>query len=120
MPASTGPMHGAAHTAKAPPSRSLEPRLRAPCTSPAPTSLSGHGSSPMKASPNTTRTKPEIFSSRNWSRKSEPPTSEPPRRRAATNTAVNPSTNGTLAATTRRAVPGWPSRSASTADTADR
>ena len=119
MPASTGPMHGAAHTAKAPPSRSLEPRLRAPCTSPAPTSLSGHGSSPMKASPNTTRTKPEIFSSRNWSRKSEPPTSAAATP-SATNTAVKPSTNGTLAATTRRAVPGWPRRSASTADTADR
>ena len=119
MPASTGPIQGAAHTANAPPSKSLEPRLRAPCTRPAPTSRSGHGSSPMKASPNTTRTKPEIFSNRNWSRKSEPPTSAAATPRA-TNTALKPSTNGTLAATTRRAVPGWPRRSASTADTAER
>ncbi len=53
-------MHGAAHTANAPPSRTREPRPRASCRSPAPTSRSGHGSRPMKASPNTTRTNPAI------------------------------------------------------------
>ena len=42
-------MHGAAQIAKAPPSSTREPRLRAPCTRPAPTSRSGQGSRPMKA-----------------------------------------------------------------------
>src|SRR5262245_53631075 len=37
-----------------------------------------------------------------------------------TKKAVKPATNGTLPATTRRAVPGWPSLSASTADTVER
>ena len=60
-------MHGAAHTANAPPSRTREPRPRASCRSPAPTRRSGHGRSPMKASPNTTSTKPAMRSSRNWS-----------------------------------------------------
>ena len=53
-------MHGAAQIAKAPPSSTREPRLRAPCTSPAPTSRSGQGSRPMNASPKTTSTKPAI------------------------------------------------------------
>src|SRR3990170_4021867 len=119
MAARTGPMHGAAHTAKAPPRRTREPRLRAPRTSPAPRSRSGHGRSPMNASPKMTRTKPATFSSRNWSAKRRPPTSAAPTP-SSTKNAVKPSTNGKLARTTRRAVPGCPSRSASTADTADR
>ena len=73
----------------------------------------------MNASPKTTSTKPETCSSRNWSRKSPPPRSAAPTP-SATKTAVKPSTNGMLATTTRRAVPGWPSRSASTAETAER
>ncbi len=64
--ASTGPMHGAAQIANAPPSSTREPRLRAPCTSPAPTSRSGQGSRPMKANPKTTRTNPATRWSRNW------------------------------------------------------
>ena len=39
---------------------------------------------------------------------------------SATKTAVKPSTNGMLASTTRRADPRSPSRSASTAETAER
>ena len=39
-------MHGAAQTANAPPRRTREPRERAPWTSPAPTSRSGHGQEP--------------------------------------------------------------------------
>ena len=58
--ASTGPIHGAAHTAKASPRSTNEPRRRAPCSSPAPSSRSGQGSSPMKASPKTMSTKPAI------------------------------------------------------------
>ena len=66
-------MHGAAQIANAPPSRTREPRLRAPWTSPAPTSRSGHGRRPMNASPKTTRTNPAIRSSRNWSWKNSAP-----------------------------------------------
>jgi hypothetical protein len=73
----------------------------------------------MNASPNTTRTNPAICSSRNWSRNRLPPSSDAPTPRA-TKTAVNPRTNGMLDATTRRAVPGRPSSSALTAETADR
>ena len=67
--ASTGPMHGAAQIANAPPSNTRDPRLRAPCTRPAPTRRSGQGRRPMNASPKTTSTKPAIRWSRNWSRK---------------------------------------------------
>ena len=74
---------------------------------------------PMNASPNTTRTKPAIRSSRNWSPRIRPPTSAAPTP-SSTKNAVKPTTNGTLPVTTRRAVPGCPSRSASTAETADR
>ena len=59
----------------------------------------------MNASPKTTRTKPAIRSSRNWSRKSPAPISWAPTP-SATKTAVKPSTNGMLASTTRRAEPG--------------
>ena len=106
-------MHGAAHTAKAPPSRNDEPRRRAPWTSPAPTSRSGHGSRPMNTSPKTIRTKPAICSSRNWFRGIERPTAAAPAP-SRTKTAMRPATNGRLARTTRRAAPGSPSRSAST------
>src|SRR6185503_3742745 len=99
--------------------RAAEPRERAPCTSPAPTSRSGQGRRPMNARPKTTRTKPEICSSRNWLRRRLPPTSDAPTPRR-TKTAVSPSTKGTLETTTRRAVPGRPSSSALTAETADR
>ena len=91
-----GPMHGAAQIANAPPSSTREPRLRAPCTRPAPTSRSGQGSSPMKANPKTTRMNPATRSSRNSSRKNPAPMSWAPMPRA-TNTAVKPSTNGMLA-----------------------
>ena len=119
MAASTGPMHGAAQTAKAPPSRTREPRDRAPWTIPAPTSRSGQGRRPMKARPNTTSTKPETCSRRNWLRKRLPPSRDAPTP-SRTKIDVNPSTNGMLDTTTRRAVPGRPSSSASTAETADR
>ena len=39
---------------------------------------------------------------------------------SSTKKAVKPRTKGTLATTTRRAFPGWPSLSASTAETAER
>ena len=71
-------MHGAAHTAKAPPRRTREPRPRASCRRPAPTSRSGHGSKPMNASPKTTRTNPATRSSRNWSPRILPPTRAAP------------------------------------------
>ena len=73
----------------------------------------------MNASPKTTSTKPATRSSRNWSPSTRPPTSAAPTPRSTKN-AVKPATNGMLAATTRRAVPGSPSRSASTAEIAER
>ena len=73
----------------------------------------------MNAKPTTTSTNPAIFSSRNWSDSTRPPTSAAPTP-SSTKNAVNPRTNGMLAATTRRPVPGSPSLSASIADTADR
>ena len=73
----------------------------------------------MNASPKTTSTKPATRSSRNWSPRIRPPTSAAPTPRSTKN-AVKPTTNGTLPVSTRRAVPGWPSRSASTAETAER
>jgi hypothetical protein len=73
----------------------------------------------MKASPNTTSTKPATSSSRNWSRNRLPPRSDAPTPRSTKN-AVKPRTNGMLDATTRRAVPGRPSSSADTAETVDR
>ena len=73
----------------------------------------------MKTSPKTISTNPAICSSRNWFRRSEPPIAAAPAP-SPTKTAVKPSTNGTLARTTRSADPGSPRRSASTAETADR
>ncbi len=73
----------------------------------------------MNASPKTTRTNPETFSSRRRLGTSRPPTSAAPTP-SRTKKAVNPSTNGMLDTTTRRAVPRSPSRSASTAETAER
>ena len=96
-----------------------DPRSRAPSSRPAPRSRSGQGRRPVSASPKTTSTKPAIRSRRNWSERSRPPTRAAPVPRSTKN-AVKPSTKGTLATTTRRAFPGWPSLSASTADTADR
>ena len=49
--ASTVPMHGAAHTANAPPRSAPEPVRRAPCSRPGATVRSGQGSSPTNASP---------------------------------------------------------------------
>src|SRR5919106_520634 len=103
--ASTGPMHGAAQTANAPPSRKRDPRLRAPCSNPAPSRRSGHGRRPMNARPTTTRTKPAIFSSRNWSEKTRSPRSAAPTP-SSTKTVVKPRTKGTLETTTRRGVHG--------------
>ena len=51
-----------------------------PARGPAPTSRSGHGSSPMKTSPKTIRTKPAICSSRNWFSANERPIAPRPRR----------------------------------------
>ena len=119
MPASTGPMHGAAQTANAPPSRTREPRLRAPWSSPAPTSRSGQGSRPMNASPNTTRTNPATFSSRNWSPNRRPPTSAAPTP-SSDEDRGEAEDERDAREDDARAVPGWPSRSASTAETAER
>jgi len=73
----------------------------------------------MDARPNTTSTNPAIFSSKNWSRRRLPPTNAAPTP-SATKSAMKPRTKGMLETTTRRAIPGSPSRSADTADTADR
>src|SRR5215469_14995874 len=116
---STGPMQGAAQTAKAAPSRAPEPRLRAPPTNPGATSRSGNGSRPMKASPNKTTTNPATACTRVEFSETELPTSPAPAP-SATKRAVNPATNGRLPIKTRRVVPGSPSRPASTAETADR
>jgi hypothetical protein len=73
----------------------------------------------MNASPKTTSTKPATFSSRNWSPRRLPPMSDAPTPRRTKKT-VKPTTKGMLATTTRLDVPGCPSLSASTADTAER
>src|SRR5204862_3792906 len=116
---STGPMHGAAQTAKAAPSSAPDPRLRASPTRPGATSRSGNGSSPMKASPKTTTMKPATACTRVEFSETESPTRPAPAP-SATNSAVNPATNGRLPINTRRVVPGSPSRPASTAETAER
>ena len=111
------PTQGAAQTAKAAPSRAREPLARARVRAPGASMRSGQGSRPMKASPNTTSTKPAIFV--RVSRSTQPP-SAAPAAPSTTKTTVKPSANGTLAAITRRAVPRSPSRSTSTAVIADR
>ena len=112
-----GPTQGAAQIANAPPSSTREPLFRAPWINPPATSRSVHGSSPMKASPATTRMKP-ASACFDWS------LSTPAIRFAvapsATNTIAKPAMNGRLANATRRPTPGSPSRCASTADTAER
>jgi hypothetical protein len=110
-------MHGAAQTAKAAPSSALEPLARARSRTPPPTIRCGSGSSPMKPSPKTTRTKPATAS---WLRGPITSAIAAAAAPSATKTTVKPARNGRLATTTRRAVPGWPSREASTADTAER
>ena len=111
------PTHGAAQTANAPPSSAREPLPRARPSIPAPTIRSGQGSSPANASPSTTSTKPATSVCCCLS-------STPPIAAAAapssTKTTVKPKANGMLATTTRRATPRSPSRSTSTAETADR
>ena len=111
------PTHGAAQTANAAPSRAREPLARARVSAPGASMRSGHGSRPMKASPSTTSTKPAIFV--RVSRSTQPPSAAAPAP-STTKTTVKPSANGTLAATTRRAIPRSPSRSTSTAVIADR
>ncbi len=115
--ARTVPMHGAAQTANAPPSSTLDPRRRAPVSSPGASILSVQGSTPMNVSPMTTSTKP---ASSAWlSAGSTLPIAAAPAPRS-TKTTVNPAMKGRLANATRRAAPGCPSRSASIAETADR
>ncbi len=115
--ARTVPIHGAAQTAKAPPSSAREPRLRAPTSSPGATTRSGTGRSPTNARPRTTSTNPAIsvcaFGETTFEIAAAPaPT--------ATNTTVKPRMNGTLAIATRRAEPARPSSSGSTPETAER
>ena len=115
--ARNGPTHGAAQMAKAPPSRTREPLLRAPWISPPATSRSVHGSNPMNANPATTRMNP-ASACFVWS------LSTPAIRLAvapsATKTIAKPAMNGRLANATRRPTPESPSLCASTADTAER
>src|SRR5579862_560470 len=115
--ASTVPMHGAAHTAKAPPSSSDEPPCRARCSMPGATARSGQGSSPAKARPITTSAKPAISVCVPFVTTLAIAAAAAPR---TTKTVVKPAMNGTLAATTRRPVPRSPSLATSTAETADR
>src|SRR5262245_31294271 len=110
-------MHGAAHTANAPPSNTVDPRRRAPVSRPGATIRSGHGSRRTKLSPSTTRTKP---ASSLCERGESTPTTAAAPAPIATKTIVKPRMNGRLATTTRRATPGSPSRAASTFETADR
>ena len=112
---STPPMQGAAQTAKAPPSKTLEPRARVmSCGKKA---RSGHGKSPTKPSPITIRRKPANSSCVRLSSRLPIAAAPAP---SSTKTTVNPSTNGTLASATRRPTPRWPKRPASTAEIADR
>ena len=115
--ASTVPMHGAAQTANAPPSSAAEPRRRARWSRPGATARSGHGSSPMNASPITTSAKPAICV---WVVLATTLAIAAAPAPSATKTTVKPAMNGMLAATTRRPAPRSPSRSTSTAETADR
>ena len=115
--ASTTPTQGAAQTANAPPSSTLEPRRRAPATRPGAKSRSGQGNNPMNVSPSTTSTRP---ASSVWrSKGSTPPIAAAPAPRI-TKTTVKPAMNGRLPSATLRAAPGLPRRSASIADTAER
>src|SRR5205823_14414318 len=111
-----GPMHGAAQMLKAAP-RANDPRRRAVVTRLGAINCFGMGSRPMKASPKTTRISPAISDRRAGASTLPIPAAPAPR---ATKTTVNPSMNGRLPRSTRRATPGSPSRSASTAETADR
>ena len=115
--ASTVPMHGAAHTANAPPSSAREPLPCARRRSPGATARSGHGRTPRNARPSTTRTKPAILTCDRLSTVLPTAAAAAPRR---TNTAVKPITNGTLATTMRLETPRSPRRSTSTAETAER
>ena len=78
---------------------------------------SGHGSSPMNASPITTRTNPAIFTCVCLS--TVPPIAAAPAP-SRTNTVVKPRINGMLATTIRRLTPRSPRRSTSTAEIAER
>ena len=113
--ARTAPMQGAAQTANAAPSRMLDPRARA--RSPVPTARSGQGSRPTNPSPITISRKPANSVCVRLSSTLPNAAAEAP---STTKTTVKPSTKGRLATTTRRAIPGSPSRFASTAEIADR
>ena len=78
---------------------------------------SGHGSSPARARPRTTRTKPAILTLASGS--TQPPRAAAPAP-STTNTTVNPIAKGTLADTIRLATPRSPSRSTSTDEIAER
>ena len=110
-------MHGADTTANAPPSRTPDPLVRARETSPGASARSGIGSSPTNARPITTRMNPAIVSWVFLSTVLAIAAAPAPR---ITNTIVNPMMNGMLEITIRRLVPGWPSRSTSTPETAAR
>ena len=71
----------------------------------------------MKPSPTTIRMNPAISFCARFEKRLPIAAAPAPSR---TKTIVNPRTNGMLARTTRAAVPGSPSRRASTAETADR
>src|SRR4051812_4599163 len=110
-------MHGAAHTANAPPSSAREPLPCARWSSPGATARSGQGRTRRNARPSTTRTKPAISTCDRLSTVLPTAAAAAP---SSTNTAVKPITNGTLASSTRFETPWSPSRSTSTAETADR
>ena len=111
-------MHGAAQTANAPPSSTPEPSCRARCSRPGRDArCRGSGSRPTNASPITTSAKPAIcvwlvFGDDARDRGGAAP--------SATKTIVKPTMNGMLATTTRLPAPRSPSRSTSTAETAER
>ena len=110
--ASTGPMHGAAHTANAPPSSTREPRPRAPCDEPGADEPLGPRQEAHEREPEHDEHEARDLLEQELVAEEAAADAAPRRRRAATKTAVKPRTNGMLAMTTRRAVPGSPSRSA--------
>ena len=95
-------MHGAAQTAKAPPSSRPSRAPRARCSSPGATARSGHGSSPDEREPEHDEHEAgDLESASAWS--TTLADRRAPRRRAATKTTVKPTMNGRLASTIRRA-----------------
>ena len=113
-------MHGAAQTANAPPSRTREPRRRAPCDEPGADEPLGPRQQAHEREPEDDEDEAGDLLEQELVAEDAAPTQRGAGAEEHEDDREAERRTGCSASTTRRATPGSPSRSASTAETAER